>query len=270
MHAAWNLAARRADPRSFFLWWAALGAMLLIGSWSIVLMIEVVPWTPTLVVLLLLSCTAEIFYFVGLGIAYRHAPVPLVYPIARSAPLLIALWMALFFGERLPVHAWSGIALSVIGVLSLSFTARGGEPARAVPWALTAALGSSVYSIANKFAVDALAGYVAVLGWASVTISAAWIGLTLQQRRRTGRWIPTVRPPTVQWLLAGIFIVNAYALVIYAMRYIPAAYAVAFTNAGVVIAGVIAIAYYGERERWRTRVGAMSLICAGLALIALR
>jgi phosphonate utilization associated putative membrane protein len=270
MHVAWNLAARRADPRSFFLWWALLGAMLLIGSWSIVMMIQVVPWTPVLAGLLLLSCAAEIVYFVGLGIAYRRAPVPLVYPIARSSPLLIALWMATFFGERLPAHAWIGIALSVLGVLSLSLTARGGEPARAVPWALTAALGTSVYSIANKFAVDTLANYVSILGWASVTTSAAWIGLTLEQRRQTGRWIPAVRPPAAQWLLAGVFIANAYALVIYAMRYIPAAYAVAFTNAGIVVAGVIAIVFYGERERWRARLGAMSLICVGLGLIALR
>lgn len=64
--------------------------------------------------------------------------------------------------------------------------------------------------------------------------------------------------------------VNAYALVIYAMRYIPAAYAVAFTNAGIVLAGLIAMTWYRERERWRARLAAMLMVCAGLLLLALR
>lgn len=270
MHVAWNLAARRADPRSYFLWWAATGCLLVLGPWSVIALLHQAAWTPSLLGLLLLASFAEVLYFVALGRAYHHAPVPLVYPVARSSPLLIALWMALVFQERLPAHAWAAIVVSVAGVLALALTARGGAPARALPWALAAAFGTSVYSIANKFAVAALPSYAAILGWACVTIAAAWIGLTVQHRRETGRWAPPVRPPVVQVLLAGVFIGNAYALVILAMRYIPAAYAVAFTNAGIVLAGVIAIVWYGERERWRSRLAAIGVICAGLWLLALR
>lgn len=270
MHVAWNLAARRADPRSFFLWWAALACLVLIGPWSILALVREAAWSPVLLGLLLLSSAAEVLYFVALGSAYRYAPVPLVYPVARSSPVLIGLWMALFFQERLPLQAWAGIAISVAGVLSLALTARGGEPARALPWALAAALGTSIYSIANKFAVPALPSYTAILGWACVTTTAAWMGLSLQHRRRTGRWVPPVRPPTIHWLLAGLFLANAYALVIYAMRFIPAALAVAFTNAGIVLAGIIAIVWFGEREHWRARLAAIAVICAGLALLALR
>lgn len=133
MHVAWNLAARHADPRSFFLWWAALGCLVLIGPWSIIALVREVDWSPPLLGLLLLSCTAEVLYFIALGAAYRHAPVPLVYPIARSSPLLIALWMALFFHERLPLLGLTGIAVSVAGVLMLALTARGDAPARGVP-----------------------------------------------------------------------------------------------------------------------------------------
>lgn len=270
MHVAWNLAARRADPRSFFLWWAGLACLLLIGPWSIVILVRETTWSPGLLGLLLVSSGAEVLYFAALGTAYRHAPVPLVYPLARSSPLLIALWMALFFQEQLPLQAWAGIAISVTGVLALALTARGGAPVRALPWALTAALGTSIYSIANKFAVPALPSYTAVLGWACVTTTAAWLGLSLQHRRLTGRWVPGVRPPAIHWLLAGVFLLNAYALVIYAMRYIPAALAVAFTNAGIVLAGVIAIVWFREREHWRARVAAIAVICFGLALLAAR
>src|SRR5690606_20011429 len=174
MHVSWNLAARRADPRSHFLWWGLLAWLLVFGPWSIVHLVAAVDWTATLAGLLLVTCAANTLYFVALGTAYRHGPVPLVYPIARSSPLWIA----------------ACIALSVAGVLALALTARGGARARAVPWAVAAALGTSAYSIANKFAVPALPDYVALLGWISAAFAASWIGLTLQHWRQAGRATP--------------------------------------------------------------------------------
>lgn len=268
MHVTWNLMARQAEPRSLFLWWASLGNLILMGSWSVPALIRDAAWSWPLARLLAMSAAAEVLYFVALSNAYRRAPVPLVYPLVRSSPLLIALWMALVFGERLPLQAWTGIAISVAGVLALALTARGGVPARAVPWAVTAAFGTSVYSIANKFAVGALPGYPAILGWAAATTFGAWLALTLQHRRQTGRWIPPVRPRAWRWLLAGAFLGNAYALVIYAMRYVPAAYALAITNAGIVVAGLIAMTWFRERERWAARLAAIVVIAVGLSLLA--
>ena len=109
-----------------------------------------------------------------------------------------------------------------------------------------------------------------MLGWAAAALTPAWIGLTLQYRRLTGRLIPPVRPRLFLAVSAGLFIGNAYGLIIHAMRFMPAAYAVAFTNAGIVLAGTIAMSVYDERERWRTRLAALLVICVGLALIALR
>lgn len=270
MHVAWNLAARRADSRSFFLWWALLAYLILVGPWSIAALVASVAWSPSLLGLLVLTSAANTLYFIGLGTAYRHAPVPLVYPIARSSPLWIAAWMALFFDERLPALGWAGITVSVAGVLALAFTARGGQPGRAVPWAVLAALATSAYSISNKLAVPALPDYIALLGWISVAFAASWLGLSLQHRWQRGSWRPALRPPLDRVIVAGLFIGNAYALVILAMRYVPAAYAVALTNAGIVLAGLVAMLYFGEREHWRSRLAAMLIVCAGLSLLALR
>ena len=56
--------------------------------------------------------------------------------------------------------------------------------------------------------------------------------------------------------------------VIFAMQYISAAYAVAFTNAGIVLAGLLSIFAFGERERWGTRLVAIAVITCGLAVLA--
>ncbi len=271
LHVAWNLMARRSEPDARFLWWALLGWLALVGPWSLVLLALYADWSWRLAALLGVTCAAEALYFLALGTAYRHAPVPLVYPIARSSPLLIALWTVLLFGETLSLGGWTGIAVSVAGVLALAATARASKDgsARALPWAFTAALGTSIYSTANKLAVPALPGYGVMLGYVSVTFLAAWLALTWENRARGRRLVPRLAPHPFKWVIGGLCIGNAYALVIYAMQFIPAAYAVAFTNAGIVLAGVIAMVFFRERERWRARLTAMLVICAGLVLIAL-
>ncbi|BAU46929.1 membrane protein [Sulfurifustis variabilis] len=269
MHVAWNLSARAADPKSFFLWWALLGWLVLVGPWSAAWLIGHAEWSARLALLLSVTCAAEALYFLALGIAYRHAPVPLVYPIARSSPVLIAVWTVFLFGEHLPAAGWLAILVIVGGVLGLAWTARGGAPAQALPWAIAAAFGTSVYSTSNKLAVPALPGYLTQLGYVTVTLLVAWIALTLELRARTGRWVPEHRPASGRAVLGGLFIGNAYALVIFAMQYVPAAYAVAFTNAGIVLATLIAITIYKEREHWRSRLAAVLVICAGLLLLGL-
>ena len=76
-------------------------------------------------------------------------------------------------------------------------------------------------------------------------------------------------PPVIRWLPAGLCIGNAYGLVIYAMQYLSAAYAVAFTNAGIVLAGLLSIFAFNERERAGTRLVAIGVIACGLAMLAL-
>jgi phosphonate utilization associated putative membrane protein len=268
MHVAWNLTARRTEPDRRFLWWALLAFMVLVGPWSVVALIRDAAWSGRLVALLAVTCLAEATYFMALGVAYRHAPVPVVYPLARSSPILIAVWTTLLTGVALPGAGWVGIGVSLTGVLWLAFTARGGVPARAVPFALLAAVSTSVYSTSNKFAVTALPTYAVQLGYVSVTFVAAWLALSWENRRRLGRWIPPAAPHPAKWIVGGLLIGNAYALVIYAMQFIPAAYAVAFTNAGIVLAGLIAMTVFRERGRWRARLAAMLLICLGLFILA--
>ncbi len=267
MHVAWNLMTRRSEPDARFLWWALLGYLVVIGPWSLVALILQAEWSWRLALLLAITCAAEAMYFLALGRAYRFAPVPLVYPIARSSPFLIAVWTVLFFGELLSPLGWTGIVICVAGVLWMAYGARGGEPAKALPWAFAAALGTSIYSTSNKLAVPALPGYIVQLGYVTVTLVAGWVALSFENKLHTGHFVPRRAPHAVKWILGGVFIGNAYALVIYAMQFIPAAYAVAFTNAGIVLAGLIAMTVFRERQRWRSRLAAILVICVGLALL---
>ncbi len=267
MHVAWNLLARASHPDSRFLWWALVGYLVILGPWSWYALATEAHWSSSLAGLLLVSALANSLYFLVLGAAYRHAPVALVYPIARSSPLLIAVWSSLFFGEVIAATGWLGILVSVAGLLLMAASARHGDSRRALFWAVIAAFATSVYSLSNKLAVPSLPTYGAQLGLVSTDLLASFTALSLEQRLRLGRWRPSTVPPLVRWLPAGLFIGNAYGLVIFAMQYLSAAYAVAFTNAGIVLAGLLSIFAFSEREQARTRLAAIALITAGLVML---
>jgi multidrug transporter EmrE-like cation transporter len=92
--------------------------------------------------------------------------------------------------------------------------------------------------------------------------------MSLRLQHRSGRWIPPLRIGTGVMLGGGLCIGTAYALVIHAMRVLPATEVVAYTNAGIVLATLASIVVFKERMHWRVRCVGVLLICLGLASLA--
>jgi phosphonate utilization associated putative membrane protein len=268
MHVSWNLLARHQPKDTYPLWWVLLGHLLLLGPWGVASLLSEMRWTIGFVSLLAVSATANVAYFIALDRAYRHAPVALVYPLVRSSPLLIALWSTLFFSESFGLAVWLGIAVSIGGLFLMAVTSRQGHDGRAIPWALAAMLATSVYSLSDKAAAGQMASFGAVVGFITVGYFASWIAISVSLRARTGRWRPPARIGLPAMVFGGLCIGLAYALVIHAMRYMPAAEAVAYTNAGIVIASALSIFWFREKLHWKMRLSGGLIICAGLLVIA--
>ena len=269
MHVTWNLIARHQPRESEPLWWVLLGHLVLLAPWGLYRLVVEAQWSGHLYLLLAASALCNVLYFHAIHRAYQHAPVAFVYPLVRSSPLLIAAWSLIFFGESLGVWAWVGIGISVVGLVAMAWSGRGSEEGRALPWALLAMLSTSVYSLTDKAATAHIAGFGGVLGYLSVGYLAAWVAMTMRLRRATGRWSPPARPSVAAALVGSLCIGTAYALVIHAMRTLPAAEVVAYTNAGIVLATVLSLLVFGERTRWKQRATAAWVICMGLMFIGL-
>ncbi|MBI5255867.1 MAG: EamA family transporter [Burkholderiales bacterium] len=267
MHVTWNLIARHQPRDAEPLWWVLLGHLVLVAPWGVVRFVIDAQWSVHLLGLLLTSAAANVLYFHGLHRAYKHAPVAYVYPLVRSSPLLIAAWSLLFFGESLGALAWIGIAISVLGLVLMARTARGSDEGRALPWTLLAMLATSVYSLSDKAVTAHIVGFGGILGYLSVGYLAAWLAMSWRLRRSTGRWTPRARPRASALLVGSLCVGTAYALVIYAMRTLPAAEVVAYTNAGIVLATVLSMLVFQERAHWQQRAVAAGVVCAGLACI---
>lgn len=269
MHVAWNLLVRHQGVQTRMLWWALGLHSATLGLWGLLALASEARWGWELTGLLLVSASANVLYFLTLNRAYEHAPVALVYPIVRSSPLLIGVWGVLFFGESLGVSAWGAMGVSVAGLLLLAATAWRKDGFAALPLALAAALATSVYSLSDKAATAYLPTFGSLVGFVSVGYTASFVALTLQMRTKHGIWRPQRAPRLPHLLIAGASIGLAYALVIHAMRDLPAAVVVTFTNAGIVIAGILSMTLFRERAHWRMRLAGIAVICFGLALLAI-
>ena len=269
LHVTWNLLARHVPARREFIWWALAGHLLVLGPWAVYALVMEARWDATLWVCIGLSGAALAFYFLALRAAYRHAPVALAYPIARSAPLFIALASWLVFGERFSFIGVAGIALSSAALVLLGATAWRVDARRAIAPALLAALGTTVYSLSDKAAVGHLPNFASQLGYISLGYLCAWLVLTLRLRGETGYWRPGARPPAGPLLAGALSIGTSYALVVHAMAELSAAYTVALSNGGIVIAALLSVFWFKEGEHRWARLFWAGMLAAGLSLVAL-
>ncbi|PVV19946.1 MAG: hypothetical protein B6D74_13975 [gamma proteobacterium symbiont of Ctena orbiculata] len=267
MHVAWNLMARHVDSRANYLWWGLLAHLTILGPYAVWHLLQNANWQPPLVTALFSTSVANTLYFIALRRAYHYAPVALVYPLARSSPILILLWSWLFFSQLISIWELVAISISVIGLWILAASSRHGDTRHALPWTILAALSTSVYSLSDKVAVEYLPGFAEQLGFISIGYATSFLGLTLVQRVETNRWLPQTRPSIAYILIGGLFIGTAYALVVRAMGQLPAAHVVSFTNGGIVLAVLLSILAFGEREHWRQRLVGALVVSGGLVLL---
>lgn len=268
MHVTWNLIARQQHPEAYPLWWVLLAHLVLLGPWGFWALLHEVQWSPAFVGLLLSSALANVLYFIALAKAYEQAAVAFVYPLVRSSPLLIALWGSLLLGQIVDINGWLGIGISVAGLGLIASTARTTGDRRALPWALLAMLSTSIYSLSDQVATRHIDSFMGLVGFLSVGYLCAWLSLTLLLKRRTGSALPPRRIHAAAWLVGGLCIGLAYALVIHAMRTLPSAEVVTYTNAGIVLATLLSIFWFREREHWQRRMGGAVVVMLGLAVLA--
>lgn len=271
MHVAWNLLARRTNAAAHFLWWAVGAHILLFAPWTLPALAGPIATDPVLGAAVLVTGLANGVYFIALRHAYRLAPAGVVYPLARSAPLLVAVGETLVFGRELPLAAWTGVALSVFGLWLIAFDthARAHGVRRALPFAALAAVMTSVYSLSDKLAVLRLPHLEDALAFVTATYLIAWAMLTVEMKWREGRWRPAARPDLRALLIGSLTVGVAYALVIHAMRVLPAAYVVTLANGGILLTVVLGVVWLGEHQGWRRRLAGAATSAVGMAIVGI-
>ncbi len=267
MHVAWNLMARQQKAAAHPLWWVLSAYLVLLAPWGLYHFFLEARLDGLQILLLTGSAMANALYFLSLRHAYASAPVALVYPLVRSSPLPIALVSTAWLQESLTQQTWVGVVVSVLGLLLMSGSVAEKKERGALFWAFIAMMCTCCYSITDRLGTQSLQQFPSLLGYLSFGYFLAWVVLTFEMKRTLGLWKPKQKPPMAMVVLGGLFVGLAYALVIYAMKFMPVAVAVAYSNAGIVLASLFSIVVLKETQAWRRRLLAATVICAGLFII---
>ncbi len=272
LHAFWNFLAKDARDSSAFMWWGVSVGATWYGAWMLTQAWLGVPRAIWL--LLAVSLFMEVAYVGLITRGYAAGDLSQVYPIARGAPpLLIALWSAIFLGERLPLLGYIGIALLVVGVYLASLPSLDDlwKPLRALShrpaqWALLAAVTVSVYSTLDKVGVSYSTPLV-YNAWVYAGIGLGYAPVVWSRANRAS----TIREFKSNWrriAIGSVATIGSYLLALTGMSMTAASYVGAVRATSVVMGALMGWLLLKERFG-AVRVFAAATMVAGLLLVAI-
>jgi uncharacterized membrane protein len=285
LHAGWNILLKTADdPLRMAGRGMVVGAAVLIpaalAGW---LLTDRPSIPPEAWAIALTSGILEALYFSLLSAAYARGDLSLVYPIARgTAPVLAVAVGIVFLGERLGPLGTVGVALLLIGIVSLqrpwAVFRRSSELTPRMRQAAWLAVATGVL-IAAYSAVD-LNGARMVAPWLYVamiwgfTAAILLTGIAVVDRK-AGRLAGSSLMRSTDWGRAaagGLITVSAYLLVLIAFRFAPLSAVAPVRESAIVLVsgwGSFRLGEAATRRAGLGRLAAAATIVVGAILLAL-
>jgi drug/metabolite transporter (DMT)-like permease len=276
MHATWNLLAHYDRSESLF-YRRMLIFILLIGFFpTLISEIKVRSLPPLAWWCVIGSGFSAGLYLFFLAKSFEEADFSVVYPVARSLPVLFIAVIDTLRGRPLTGWGWLGISLVSLGCFLVpqrslrSFSWRSYRTP-ATLWMLLTALGTIGYTYLDKIAAEAVQqspATAARYGYIYFAVSFIPYSLFL---RFTHPHQPQETSKHQGWTLAipaAILSFGAYWLILWAYQLSPyASYIVAFRQFSIVIGSAVALTFYKE-SGLAVRLSGAFLITCGLILIA--
>lgn len=252
-HSMWNYLAKTGkDKEAYMLVMNIAGFILLIPIYWILLPdfsfpIEALPF-------LIISSLAETVYFLGLGKAYEKGDLSVVYPVARSSPMFVAIIAVFLLDEKINLWGIFGIMLIFTGVYMLHLKSLKRDellaPLRyirepASKYALLAALGTTIYSISDKIGVTTISP-IQYSFWLGIIIPSLLI-ITIVPRKGIEKIRDELDGSIVRISLSAILMRGGYLLVLFAMSIAQVSYILALRQVSVVLGALLGIVLLKEK-----------------------
>ena len=286
-HAGWNILSKHTAPTTaFFLLANTAGAFLLLPTLVYYSALNHA-FTPAIWLLLFATGFCQAFYYATLGSAYQRGDLSVVYPLARSSPILVVTASTFFLGrgDQISTLCIWGILLVLVGCFVLPM--RKFRDFRVDNYlnlssffALLAALGTAGYSLIDDEALrlmrnqsnTKLSTWQITLLYAlfEAGTSSSWLiifTLPFQSRRTQISYLLNTKKKAIFMAGAGIYL--TYGLVLISMAFVTnVSYVVGFRQLSIPIGAILGIIYLKE-PGYRPKFVGMAILVVGLLLIAL-
>jgi drug/metabolite transporter (DMT)-like permease len=258
LHAAWNLAAKRADGDRFVVLWAQFAVSGVVAAVGLLIVAVAGAMPASGYAWGALSGLVHLPYLWLLGLAYTHGDFGVSYPLARGggAALAAILGVALL-GDTLSSGEVVGVVVIIGGLGLLSW----GATARTAGLALGVAVTIGAYTTIDaqgSRVTDSAAYVLATFTATAITMSIAGLA--------TGRGAAFRAVVRVAWrraLVTGLAALVTYGMVLIAVQYAPVGYVAALRESSVVLGALAGWRLLGEGDH-RRRITAALIVLAGL------
>lgn len=285
-HAGWNLLGKRENPSiSYFFLGNTLGICVFLPI--LIVYFEKLKFIPPSVwILLVATGFFEAVYYSSLAYGYRTGEMTLVYPIARSLPVIIVTLVMLGIGkiEELSTLYIIGCFFIVIGLFIQPLKTINNETIKNMfnissLFALLAAIGTAAYSIIDAKALKILKNisqnlfssleasliYMVFLG----LFSSLWLGIFTLLSKKERQVFPDIMANCKQSAtLMGIGIYLTYGLVLISMLFVQnVGYVVAFRQLSIPVGTILGYVVLKE-SLYPLKVIGTTITLVGLIIVS--
>jgi uncharacterized membrane protein len=288
MHAGWNLLGKHSTPDLAFFFLANL-----VGS--VILLLPVSIYNIDLLVYfnwhtLWYGCVSGLFlgaYYWGLALAYRVGDLSIIYPLARSFPVILVSLFMIQSGYKgiINISFVSGGLLIVCGSIILPMMhfkdfQRSHYLNQSTWYALIAAFGTAGYSIVDGRAISGLKilieqpqqiiGVTLIYAFVQVLFASFWVGMVLLYNQQTRQSVVNMWQRKLRaFLFTGTGIHATYALVLISMSMVEnVSYVVAFRQVSIPIGVIFGIYFFKESKSLPKILGVIAMF-TGVTLVSI-
>ena len=271
-HALWNYLAKGSDDKESF--------MFLLNLYSTILFLPIIyflipelTFPIEILPFLIVSGVAETIYFLSLGKAYETGDLSIVYPLARSSPLFVAIVASILLQEKISLWGYIGVLLVITGVYVLhlkSFRFKDITlPLRSLGntssiYAIVAALGTTVYSISDKKGVTTVEPLLYAF-WLGIVITS-FFSVVVLFRKTYSSLRETISGNSFRILLSGFLMKGGYILVLISMSLAQVSYILSIRQLSVVIGTFFGLQFLKE-ENAKVRITGSAIIFLGVYVL---
>lgn len=273
IHSLWNFVFKKSRDSTIFIFWAKVFETVIYFPVVIFLLLKF-GFNLKGLIPILLSGIIHFFYWLFLSLGYNTSDLSLVYPIARSSPLLIAILSFFIFGEKITIFGLIGIILIILGIYFISINSFNLlnflkiflKKNRGLLFAFLTLLTVTSYSLIDKVGAKYINPIVYVYLFELSSLIFFMPYILINKKREN--LIKILKDERLSIIFTGIAIILSYSLIIFVMRISKLSYIVSIREIGIIFGVLLGIIYLKEKYGF-VRIVSSILIFMGILLISI-
>lgn len=273
IHSTWNFFFKKSEDPVIYIFWAKIFQILIYFP-IIIYILYKTHLNREGIAPIIGSGIVHFFYWLFISLGYKYGDLSLVYPIARSSPLLIALFSFFIFGEKINLYGFIGIILIISGIYFISvsnlsfknFLKIFKKENKGLSFAFLCLITITIHSLIDKIGAKYVNPilYVYLFEIISLFLFAPYVFIT----KSTENILKILNDEKYKIFYTGIGIILSYSIIIYVMNLSKLSYVVSIREIGVIFSVLLGSIFLKEKYGFVRFISSI-LIFLGILLISI-